>query len=57
MAYTLDGQVQSSVDLNDYLDHVNATVDPADTDSVLSSAEALRALSGNPDLLVDHLNR
>ncbi|MEU9147258.1 hypothetical protein [Streptomyces sp. NPDC048349] len=57
MAYTLAVDRQPSIGLADYLDHIQATVDPADTDSVLGSADALHALSSDPDLLVDHLNR
>ncbi|MGW7441420.1 HEAT repeat domain-containing protein [Streptomyces sp. NPDC054849] len=56
MAYTLPAAHLSSIGLADYLDHVNATVDGADTDSVLASADALSALNADADLLVDHLN-
>ncbi|MEV4442012.1 HEAT repeat domain-containing protein [Streptomyces sp. NPDC049577] len=57
MAYTLPAARQSPITLADYLDHINATVDTADTDSVLASADALSALNGDADLLVDHLNQ
>ncbi|MEH0396209.1 hypothetical protein QA789_11080 [Streptomyces sp. B21-088] len=57
MAYTLPTAGPARLGLSDYIDHIQATVDPADTDSVLASADALSALGNDPDLLVDHLNR
>ncbi|MFD4869476.1 HEAT repeat domain-containing protein [Streptomyces sp. NPDC058412] len=56
MAYTLPTSAASGIGLADYIEHVSATVDTADTDSVLASADALSALSSDADLLVDHLN-
>jgi hypothetical protein len=57
VTHTLTPAESGTLDLADYLDHIRATVDPHDPDSVLESAGALRALSDNTDLLVDHLNQ
>ncbi|MFJ6785625.1 HEAT repeat domain-containing protein [Streptomyces yangpuensis] len=57
MAYTLPAGSTARLGLTDYIDHIRATVDTADTDSVLASADALSALNNDADLLVDHLNR
>ncbi|MFH9736825.1 HEAT repeat domain-containing protein [Streptomyces roseolus] len=57
MAYTLPAGAPARLGLADYVDHISATVDTADTDSVLASADALQALNDDADLLVDHLNR
>lgn len=57
MAYTLPVGAPARLGLADYIDHIRATVDTADTDSVLASADALHALNADEDLLVDHLNQ
>jgi hypothetical protein len=57
MALTLETHTTKSLSLDEYIDHVATTVEVEDTDSVLASAEALRALANNRRFLTERLNQ
>ena len=56
MAMTLNVTSAEQLDLIDYVDYCNTTVDIDDVDSVLESAGALRALANNRSMIVRALN-
>ncbi|TQF06921.1 HEAT repeat domain-containing protein [Kitasatospora acidiphila] len=56
MAYTLETDENHRLDLRDYIDHVKSAVDVRSEDSIVDSADALRALSNNATVLVDLVN-
>lgn len=57
MTYTLSTTATGSIDVDDYVDYIESSVNLLDRDSVMASADALRALSNNPALLVRKLNK
>lgn len=57
MTYTINSTTSHSLTIEDYVDYLESDVDTKDQDSVLGSADALRALSNNPDVMVAKLNR
>jgi hypothetical protein len=56
MTYTLSTTASESIDVDDYVDHIESSVNLLDRDSVMASADALRALSNNPAIMVRKLN-
>jgi hypothetical protein len=56
MTYTLSTTATESIGIDDYVDHIESSVNLLDRDSVMASADALRALSNNPAIMVRKLN-
>ena len=57
MAYTLMAETSDTFELEEYIHHVEATVDLNDEDSVNESAIALKKLANNKLFIAEHLNR
>lgn len=56
MAITLSSSSQESVSVEDYIDFVDANLNPDDLDSVCSHADVFGALLNNRSLMTDSLN-
>lgn len=56
MTYTIETAEKQSIDIDDYVDYIASSVDITDSDSVLASAGALRALANNRSFLTRRVN-
>jgi hypothetical protein len=56
MTYTIETNEQQAIDIEDHVDYVASSVDITDTDSVLASAGALRALANKRSFLTRRVN-
>lgn len=56
MAYTLDAEVTGNIGIEEYLDYVDRAIDLNDEDSILESAEMLKALSNNTEFIAEKFN-
>jgi hypothetical protein len=56
MAITIQADTKSSIELDDFVDYVATSVDLLDEDSIMSSANVLKALSNNRRFIADRVN-
>ncbi|WP_414517058.1 HEAT repeat domain-containing protein [Nostoc sp. PCC 9305] len=57
MAITIDINTDKSINLEEYIEYISSTVDLKDLDSIIESAEHLKALANNRHFLIKRFNR
>lgn len=57
MTITIEKSTDESITLEEYIEYISSTIDLSDTEQVINSATALKALSNNRSFLVEKINQ